>query len=157
MRRRMPATGTPVRLSRIAAIALAMLLGAGAPSAAGADPAHSAQDRMQVARIAAGAAVYQTHCRRCHRISDTQRGYGPALSGVVGRPAGTQSGYRYSDGLADTGFVWTRDSLRVLLAAGPAMIDGLRCVGRPDLDPLRQEALIDYLETTSAGTPPRNI
>lgn len=60
-------------------------------------------------------------CKACHMVQspdgeDIVKGgkTGPNLYGVVGRPAGTEEGFKYSDALIelkDTGEVWTQEDL----------------------------------------------
>jgi cytochrome c len=71
-------------------------------------PAAQAQD------AAAGQRVFN-QCRACHTIDAGGRnGVGPNLHGVVGRPAGSIQGFRYSANmrqLADGGLTWTTENL----------------------------------------------
>lgn len=91
----------PLPALRAAALALAALL---APAAAHAgDPA-------------AGEAEFR-QCRSCHMVvtpagETIQRGgrVGPNLYGIIGRPAGTVEGFRYSPALVaagQAGLIWT--------------------------------------------------
>lgn len=61
-------------------------------------------------------------CKSCHMISpDAKNSTGPNLNGVVGRPAGSVAGYKYSKSMlaaGETGLIWDEDSLFNYLA-GP--------------------------------------
>lgn len=127
-------------------IALSLLL---TPGMASADPLR------EITRLEAGLALFQSHCRRCHRLSPANAAYGPPLAGIIGRPSGTVPGYEYSDALGDSRFLWTRDTLRFLLTSGDQMIYGLRCRATPSLDAFRREILIDFLEATGDGLNPK--
>jgi cytochrome c len=76
-------------------------------------PAAHAQD------AAAGQRVFN-QCRACHVIENNGRnGVGPNLFGVVGRPAASIQGFRYSANmrsLAEGGLVWTPENLNRYLA-----------------------------------------
>ncbi len=60
----------------------------------------------------AGEAVFNK-CKACHQIgADAKNGVGPRLAGVIGRPAGSVDGYKYSKDLAaagEKGLVWTEE------------------------------------------------
>jgi cytochrome c len=68
---------------------------------------------------AAGQRVFN-QCRACHVIENNGRnGVGPNLHGVVGRPAGSIQGFRYSANmrqLAEGGLAWNEENLRRYLA-----------------------------------------
>ena len=51
-------------------------------------------------------------CRICHQVGEKAKNFvGPALNGVVGRKAGTFSGYNYSDANKNSGIVWDEATL----------------------------------------------
>ena len=64
--------------------------------------------------IARGQQVFET-CASCHQVGpDAQNAFGPVLSGIVGREAGSYSGYSYSAGLKAArakGLVWDEQRL----------------------------------------------
>jgi len=91
----------------IAAMALAM---AGGSAQAGGD-------------AEAGAKVYKK-CQACHAIEVGKNKVGPSLAGVVGRQAGTTDGYKYSDAMANSGVVWTEETLDQYLADPKAFLPG---------------------------------
>jgi len=54
----------------------------------------------------AGEIVFEK-CAQCHHIGPGATNfYGPELNGVVGRPAGTVPGYKYSEANKHSGKVW---------------------------------------------------
>jgi cytochrome c len=75
-----------------------------------------------------GARDYFISCRPCHGITDPDgtaimlgSGLGPDLFGIIGRPAGQQAGYDYSDALrraAEMGLVWSEQNI-IDYIAGP--------------------------------------
>ena len=72
----------------------------------------------------AGAQVAET-CTRCHTLDGRdERTWGPDLTGIVGRPVGTEPGYRYGRFLreeAERGAVWTEASLGAWLVDSKAV------------------------------------
>jgi cytochrome c len=91
---------------RTASLALLGLLLAGFPA--------SAQDASK------GEAVFK-RCRACHAIGPAAKNKaGPALTGIVGRKAGTVPGFNYSDAMkaaGAAGIVWTEQALEDFLAS----------------------------------------
>ncbi|MCB5412309.1 c-type cytochrome [Pseudogemmobacter faecipullorum] len=73
-----------------------------------------------------------TRCRACHSVTAADgtvivRGgaTGPNLFGIIGRPAGTGEGYRYSQAfrdLAASGFVWSEADLASFVADPPTFL-----------------------------------
>jgi cytochrome c len=53
----------------------------------------------------AGRAAFEKRCGGCHALDRDKEG--PRLAGVVGRKAGTVSGFPYSDAVKKSGVVWT--------------------------------------------------
>ena len=65
---------------------------------------------------ATGAQLYGAHCSGCHSLNAEKHGIGPHLVGVLGRRAGTVSGYLFSDALRSLDMVWTPADLERFLA-----------------------------------------
>lgn len=63
---------------------------------------------------AAGKKAFKT-CKACHKIGDgAKNAVGPVLTGVIGRPAGSYEGYKYSKDLSaanEKGLVWTEEEV----------------------------------------------
>jgi len=62
----------------------------------------------------AGAKVFKK-CKACHKIGDgAKNGVGPNLTGVIGRTAGTEEGYKYSKSMkaaGAAGLVWDESKI----------------------------------------------
>src|SRR4051794_24189841 len=61
------------------------------------------------ADTAAGRASFEKRCTGCHALD--RDGVGPRLAGVVGRKAGSLSGFPYSDAVRKSSVVWTEAAL----------------------------------------------
>jgi cytochrome c len=92
-------------------MALFVLTGAGAAQAQG-DP-----DK--------GAKVFNK-CRACHTADEEKNKIGPHLVGIVGRPAGSVEGFKYSPAMAGSGIVWEDATLTEYLKDPKGYIPGNR-------------------------------
>lgn len=62
---------------------------------------------------AAGERVFN-RCKACHALEAGQNKVGPYLAGIIGRPAGTAEGFRYSPinaAAGEAGLVWTEENI----------------------------------------------
>ncbi len=98
----------------------------------------------------AGRQIFHDHCSSCHLPKSAQRLYGPTLSGVVGRPAGSVPGFPYSDALKKSGITWTEDNLKKWVANTAAVTPGTLMPHVSIADPAEQTYLIAYLKTLKA-------
>lgn len=107
---------------RIPSVTLAALLGIGMALA----PAPS-RAQQAAGDPAAGQRVFN-QCRACHTIDNNKRnGVGPNLHGIVGRPAASIEGFRYSQPMKDkgaAGFVWTEENLRAYIKQPKDVVPG---------------------------------
>lgn len=65
---------------------------------------------------AKGARVFKK-CAACHAVQEGKRKSGPHLAGILGRPAASVDGFKYSAAMTDAGLTWDEDTLRGFLAA----------------------------------------
>lgn len=96
---------------------------------------------------AAGRAVFDEHCARCHNPDAAGKTYGPSLVGIIGRKAASVEGFEYSDALKKSGLVWTVDALRAWMADNTGLLPGTRMRHVGVNDPLEQDMLLAYLNT----------
>ena len=81
---------------------------------------------LPVGHADAGAAIF-LRCSACHRIGpDATNSVGPVLNGIVGRKAGTYSGYAYSDANKNSGIVWSEQALAQYLPAPTTSVPGTK-------------------------------
>ena len=97
-----------------------------------------------------GEGQYKARCASCHAVEAGQNRLGPHLAGVVGRPAGTVEGARYSAALKNAGFVWDAATLDAYLANPRQAVPGTSMpVGVPNAGQRTQ--VIEYLQSLSGG------
>lgn len=86
-------------------------------------------------------------CAGCHD-TDPARGHrvGPNLHGVIGRTAGTEPGYRYSEAMARSGIIWDAQNLDEFLKFPTHKVPGTKMVNAT-VDPARRQAIIEYLQS----------
>src|SRR5450830_1392393 len=98
-------------------VAAALLL---APVAA----AQAAPPPALKGNVEAGKAAFRK-CASCHQVGPSARGgFGPKLTGVIGRKAGSTTDYRYSAAMKNANFVWTEQNLANFLKAPSDFIPG---------------------------------
>jgi cytochrome c len=97
-----------------------------------------------------GQALVESRCFACHSL-DAHR-VGPALRGVLGRPAGKAEGYAYSQALGAATHTWNATSIKAWLSDPESVVPGQAMNYR--VDPAQdREDIVAYLLTLSAATP----
>jgi cytochrome c len=71
-----------------------------------------------------GKKLFSQSCSGCHQVKSGS--VAPTLVGVYGRKAGTAPGYKYSQGMAESGITWDAAKLDVFLAQPTKVIKGGR-------------------------------
>ncbi len=96
----------------------------------------------------AGKGVFASQCSACHSDARSRPVVvGPPLFGVVGRSAGSISGYPYSSAMKSAGFAWTPDRLRAYLPAPRDYLPGVKMTYNGLKNPSQLDDLIAYLQT----------
>ena len=103
-------------------------------------PAH-AQDAQ------AGKIVFESICNLCHEAGEGQNRVGPSLYGVVGRRAGTISGFTYSEVVKGSGIIWTETELDKWISGPKRYVPGTRMSYAGLTDEQMRHDLIAYLKT----------
>ena len=115
---------------------------------------HVAADELEQ-RIAAanpkrGQLLYM-QCKACHDVEPgVPHKVGPNLNGVFGRTAGSAPGFKYTDAMAKSGVVWTRQTLDTFLQQPGAMIPGTGMAFPGVANDADRASLIVYLQSSSA-------
>jgi len=95
---------------------------------------------------AAGQKVYAARCMGCHGDLKSTSTFGPNLTGIVGRKAGTGESGVHSRALVESGITWDEASLRKFLAAPTKQVPGTNMpVDVPD--PKQIDDVVAYLRT----------
>ena len=55
-------------------------------------------------------------CKACHALEAGKNKIGPSLAGIIGRPAGSVEGFKYSEAMKDSGITWTVENIDTYLA-----------------------------------------
>ena len=112
---------------------LALALAAGLPAAA------QAQDAE------AGKAVFNI-CKACHSVDEGAKGVGPSLKGVIGRKAGTQEGFAYSEAMKASGFTWDEATIAEYIANPKAKVPNNKMVFAGIKDEQKVKDLVAFLK-----------
>jgi cytochrome c len=122
-------------LALLAAGVAGVLAAPMASEAATGDPAH-------------GRAVFAAQCSTCH--SNARNGgviLGPPLYGVIGRKAGSLTGFNYSSAMKSAGFQWDSERLHAYLPAPRSYLPGVRMTYSGLKNPADLNDLVAYLQT----------
>jgi cytochrome c len=96
--------------------------------------------------------AFNDHCRECHSFVKDDNRLGPSLYGVVGRKAGTEPGFAYSESVKGSGVTWTAANLDKWIANPDAVIPG-NDMSPPYsgiADPAIRKMIVAYLKTISS-------
>jgi len=74
----------------------------------------------------AGQAVFKL-CASCHQLGPRARGgFGPQLTGVIGRKAASTGDYHYSEAMQKSAIVWSEDRLAAFIRDPDRVVPGTR-------------------------------
>ena len=112
---------------------LALALAAGLPAAA------QAQDAE------AGKAVFNI-CKACHSVDEGAKGVGPNLKGVIGRKAGAQDGFAYSEAMKASGLTWDEATIAEYVANPKTKVPNNKMVFAGIKDEQKLKDLVAFLK-----------
>ena len=92
-----------------------------------------------------GRSAFEKRCTGCHALDHEKTG--PRLAGVVGRKAGTVSGFPYSDAVRNSAVVWNETVLEKWLTDPETVIPDTDMAFRLD-NPVARAAIIAFLKET---------
>jgi cytochrome c len=95
---------------------------------------------------AAGEKVFAV-CKACHQIGETAKiAVGPVLNGIIGRKAGTYTGYNYSDANKNSGLTWDEATFREYIRDPKAKVPGTKMIYAGLKDEQKISDLLAYLK-----------
>lgn len=71
-----------------------------------------------------GQLAFNNHCRQCHTMDEGDHRLGPSLHDIVGREAGSASGYGFSSAMAKADIVWDEETLDRYIENPDAVVPG---------------------------------
>ena len=95
----------------------------------------------------AGQQIFRQQCGICHDVAPGKNRIGPTLFGIVGRKAGGEAGFTYSDGNKNSGLVWDEATLDKYLLDPRAAIPGTKMTYAGVKSDQQRKDLIAYLAT----------
>jgi cytochrome c len=98
--------------------------------------------------------TFNDHCRECHSFVKDDNRLGPSLYGVVGRKAGVEAGYGYTQSMKDSGVTWDEATLDKWIADPGAVVPG-NGMSPPYSgidDPAIRKRIVAYLKTLAPKT-----
>jgi cytochrome c len=95
---------------------------------------------------AAGEKVFAV-CKACHQVGETAtNAVGPVLNGIIGRKAGTYTGYAYSDANKNSGLTWDEPTFREYIRDPRAKVPGTKMIYAGLKDEQKINDLLAYLK-----------
>jgi cytochrome c len=100
--------------------------------------------------VAAGQAEFKKVCAPCHSPAPGKPAQGPDLHGVMGRKAGSVTGFAYSDAMKDANFTWTPEKMDQWLTSPHEAMPHTAMMFTGIPDPKERAAVIKFLEQYKA-------
>ncbi len=101
----------------------------------------------QAQNAQAGQAVFKHDCAICHDVTPGKNRIGPSLFGVVGRPAGVEPNFHYSNGNKSSGLTWDAATLDRYLTSPRGVVPGTTMSFGGVKNDQQRHDLIAYLAT----------
>ncbi|MGH7024773.1 MAG: c-type cytochrome [Caulobacteraceae bacterium] len=93
-------------------------------------------------------------CKTCHNVTQGSGNMtGPNLYGVFGRKAGTEPGFRYSDGMKALGVTWGADEIDKWISNPRAMVPRTKMTYIGLENPKDRIDVVAYLKTVTSPPP----
>ena len=103
----------------------------------------------------AGKKVFQK-CAPCHSVGPgAANKVGPNLSGLVGRKAGTEEGFSYSDAMKNSGITWDEATFKEYITDPKKKVPGNKMLFPGVKDELERDDLFAYLASFNGDGSPK--
>lgn len=103
----------------------------------------------------AGKKVFQK-CAPCHSVGPgATNKVGPNLSGLVGRKAGTEEGFSYSDAMKNSGLTWDEATFKEYITDPKKKVPGNKMLFPGVKDELERDDVFAYLASFNADGSPK--
>jgi cytochrome c len=106
--------------------------------------------------VALGQQKFTERCAMCHSIGGEPAKNGPDLTNIIGRPAASLEGFKYSPAMLEAGqagVVWDVETLTKFIAKPRSVVNGSNMAFTGYRDPADVAAVIAYMATFT--TPPK--
>ena len=103
--------------------------------------------------VTLGKEKFADRCAMCHAVGAEAPKNGPDLNNVIGRPAASLEGFKYSDAMIEAGqagVVWDIETLAKFIEKPRSVVNGSNMAFTGYRDPNDVAAVIAYLATFSA-------
>ncbi|MFK7834650.1 MAG: c-type cytochrome [Sulfitobacter sp.] len=135
-------------ITRVSPVTLRLVFDADQQDATAAPTTAEATQVALVGDAGAGKKVFRK-CKACHQLKEGKNGVGPSLHQIVGKPAGSVDGFRYSDVMAGSGVTWTPEAIAGYLADPKAFMPGNKMAFRGLRKDADIENVIAYIASES--------
>ena len=103
----------------------------------------------------AGEAVFRK-CQACHAVGEgAQTRLGPPLNGLIGRKAGTEEGFAYSDAMKNAGWVWDEPIFKEYITDPKKKVPGNKMLFPGVKDETERDDLYAYLASFALDGSPK--
>ena len=105
--------------------------------------------------VALGEEMYKFRCAECHAVGGEGAKNGPSLNNVIGRPAASVEGFKYSDGMVEAGqagVIWDRETLGKFITKPRSVVNGSNMSFTGLRNPDDVANVLAYLATFSPPT-----
>ncbi|HEX5326190.1 MAG TPA: cytochrome c family protein [Acetobacteraceae bacterium] len=91
-------------------------------------------------------------CMACHSLEAGKNGLGPTLHGLMGRKAGTVTGFSYSPAMKKANITWNEDTLKNFLSNPQKAVPGNKMMTAGMSNQTQLDNLIAYLQQATKRT-----
>lgn len=85
-------------------------------------------------------------CKACHSLEAGKKKVGPSLHGILGRKAGTDTKFKYSKAMKESGLTWDEATLRQFLKKPKKLVKGTKMAFNGIKKDSEMDNLIAYLK-----------